>query len=142
MQAITAFRCHPGQKNNTNTIQNNTLSVDKTLHTDLNVSRSSMEYPNDIGSTLIENSTINIPLSSVTTASSATKHNLSSDVHNSKITEGNFSPNTTNYLATNSVSTNKNNLANKGDHIENKHPKHSIISSVDHTYSPQSSESR
>ena len=144
VQAITAFKHLPRKPKTPKNTQNNQLSVDKA---EINANRSSMEYSDVINeTTLMTNSTINIPLSTVITTTSTTKHNLSyngaSNNSSSAIKDEKHSQNKVNCLAANTVSSNKIDHNSGCDHIQYKHPKHSVTSNIDLSSSPQSSVSR
>ena len=79
MQAITAFRAKPSTSNNMmHTVANNTLmtSIDKNVRR----RRSSADLSDELGNTLKTNSTINIPLSSISSNVSTGKNDLSSSI--------------------------------------------------------------
>ena len=79
MQAITAFRAKPSTSNNMmHTVANNTLmtSIDKNVRR----RKSSADLSDELGNTLKTNSTINIPLSSISSNVSTGKNDLSSSI--------------------------------------------------------------
>lgn len=133
VQAVTAFRSHATKKVTTAT-KLNTLVVDGTS---ANFSPSSAE--NSVaGTTTMTGTSINIPLSSVTTPSAQT--NFSGSGPNGLIKEAeNFQPNS-NCLVSNSVSRTNMNPNAKCEHRRLKLTRHSAASD-DHTSSIKSTDS-
>jgi hypothetical protein len=141
VQAVTAFRSNANNKAiSPKTIQTTSdfLSVE---NSQLNGNRkSSVNYSDDLGATLKANSTINIPLSSVTSACTA-KHDPSScDVSSKRLAviETKYSKqdnNHSNHLATNCVFTKQLDHNNKCDNLEVKHIQSTTASSMDHSIS-------
>ena len=156
VQAVTAFRTHPNNKGispkNTKEQQQGYLTIQTTSdflsveNTQLNDNRKhSINYSDDLVATLKTNSTINIPLSSISSACT-TEHDPSSFDVSSKSTtvrERKHSKQdncNSNYLATNCAFTKQLDHNNKCENVEVRHVPTTTASSMDHSISTKPSE--
>ena len=135
MQAITAFRAKPSTSNNMmHTVANNTqmISIDKNVRR----RRSSADLSDELGNTLKTNSTINIPLSSISSNVSTGKNDLSTsiggDLPNNSLKDGskNVKENGTSLLKS-SLFQEKLQNQSCDSSIENKNSEMSLPSALD-----------
>ena len=148
VQAVTAFRTHANNKAiSPKTIQTTSdfLSVE---NSQLNDNRKhSINYSDDLVATLKTNSTINIPLSSVSSPCTAEHDASSLDVSSKKSTvretkHSKQDNSNSNYLATNCVFAKQLDHNNKCENVEVRHIQTTTASSMDHSISAKPSESK
>ena len=136
VQAVTAFRTNAANKSNLQLTEKSRLSVDRT---NMNDKRTSMEYSEELGTTINTNSTI-IPLSAVQNKSAINVNHPS--VGSNKVSEHEkYSQTNSNHLTTNYIVSNQLEQRHTCDNKE-RNNKNAVMSIIGNSTSNKSSELR